>query len=206
MTGVGETYLKGADKNLYCLSHKHLCPLPATYKVYTYTFLDRPICKVCNSFDEDIRLSDKGLVAWRGWSVIIDFINGRLSSISTPTIWEPKEKMIAMCLGIDANMAGIWSVKRESFGMFHGVKGLHNYHFHIIGEVYIWGKIVEHGFGYRSEFAYPKSLYVVRYNYNADYYNKISNKLKPYGVPVSIIDNLEEPWLNMTVEGEQKCK
>lgn len=29
----------------------------------------------------------------------------------------------------------------------------------IRGEVYLWGKIVEHEFGYRAEFAYPKKLY-----------------------------------------------
>ena len=30
------------------------------------------------------------------------------------------------------------------------------------GEVYLWGKVIEHEYGYRAEFAYPKTIYLVR--------------------------------------------
>lgn len=49
------------------------------------------------------------------------------------------------------------------------------------GEVYLWGRIIEHSDGYRAEFAYPKRLVVVDGGPNA---SRIADALSlAYGVP-----------------------
>jgi len=45
----------------------------------------------------------------------------------------------------------------------------------IIGQVYLWGKIVEHEDGYRSEFAYPKSLMFWNFKYRDDMESNFKN-------------------------------
>ena len=61
-------------------------------------------------------------------------------------------------------------------------------HFEVTGEVYLWGKVVEHSLGYRAQFAYPKSIVLPRPMVpNAD---EVESHLKPliaYGVDIFIV-------------------
>jgi hypothetical protein len=61
----------------------------------------------------------------------------------------------------------------------------------ICGEVYLWGKVVEHEQGYRAQFAYPKNFVIpidmIPYSMR-EASNRLQTSLFAYGVPVFIRD------------------
>ena len=53
----------------------------------------------------------------------------------------------------------------------------------VLGEVYLWGKIVDCQYGYRAQYAYPKGFYSNLYEY--DYaYNNSTSALREFDVPI----------------------
>jgi hypothetical protein len=53
----------------------------------------------------------------------------------------------------------------------------------VVGEVYLWGKIVDCQYGYRAQYAYPKRFYSNSYEY--DYaYNNSTFALREFNVPI----------------------
>jgi hypothetical protein len=112
-------------------------------------------------------------------------------------VYEPRKRAEAICQ-IDPTHAapvenctcGIYAYKREEFE-----KQRELWHGQVFGEIYLWGKVVEHKKGYRAQYAYPKSLKV-----------DINDKLGPYigwmallyGVPIELVEkphtsNKDEP-------------
>src|SRR3989442_1695231 len=53
----------------------------------------------------------------------------------------------------------------------------------VVGEVYLWGKIVDCQYGYRAQYAYPKRFYSNSYEYNYAY-NNSTFALREFDVPV----------------------
>ncbi len=53
----------------------------------------------------------------------------------------------------------------------------------VVGEVYLWGKIVDCQYGYRGQYAYPKRFYSNSYEYNYAY-NNSTFALREFDVPV----------------------
>jgi len=79
--------------------------------------------------------------------------------------WSPRHPLAARCGAGNAHQAhevpqpectcGVYAAKsREHLRQF-GYEGRG-----ISGEVYLWGKVVEHTLGWRAQFAYPKSLFL----------------------------------------------
>jgi hypothetical protein len=116
------------------------------------------------------------ITAWRGWS----FENGLLGALGTEFTWEPR-RVARACCKQEAHPApskscscGFWSFKTRELL----TAALSNYAMEVdvIGQVEIWGRVVECENGFRSEFAYPKELWLL-----GDDSESLSWK---YGVPV----------------------
>lgn len=53
---------------------------------------------------------------------------------------------------------------------------------HVVGEVYLWGRVIEHEHGYRAQYAYPKRLAVVAGD------QRLADVLSlTYGVPAEVL-------------------
>lgn len=105
----------------------------------------------------------EAVTGWRRWSVNM-FENFLFSNNKTK--WEPYQKLAAEC------KAPHQFVAKECRGI-HCDCGIYAYKTraqsekgenrptevtHIWGEVYLWGRIVEHARGWRGQFGYPKSF------------------------------------------------
>ena len=120
------------------------------------------------------------ITAWRGWAVV----NGRLSSLGTDSEWMPKRAYRAVCHAKIFGPrhpaphkkcnCGYWSFK--SLDVMQDMLRDYSLHVDVIGQVEIWGRVVECEHGFRSEFAYPKELWLLK-----DGYESLS---WDYGVPV----------------------
>lgn len=96
--------------------------------------------------------SAEPIIAWRAWQVD----DGRLRSLSAPTIWLPRTP----CLGDPTqNEAGVYAFKeRKDLEQYLGCGIGHLADHLVLGQVKLWGQIVEHELGYRAQFAMPWAL------------------------------------------------
>lgn len=96
------------------------------------------------------------LIGWRKWRPVM-FGEG-LYSMNGSFLWTPKKKAVsscsrgAHCAGTQCD-CGIHAFKGrpDVEAQYGSVDGL-------IGEVYLWGRVLECEKGYRAQFAYPKSF------------------------------------------------
>jgi hypothetical protein len=116
------------------------------------------------------------LTAWRGW----DVKNGMLDGLGVSSKWQPKRADSAFCKN-NTHAApqmncgcGYWSFKTFDF-MKSTLKSYMN-NVKVIGSVEIWGRVIECSNGYRSEFAYPKELWLLE--------DGMESLSWTYGVPV----------------------
>jgi hypothetical protein len=118
------------------------------------------------------------LTAWRGWAVCA----GQLESLGTDFDWVPKRAQNAHCqhenhVAPAMNCGcGFWSFKSLEL-LTEALKGYMDTVM-VIGTVEIWGRVIECENGFRSEFAYPKELWLL------DEDNDLSQLSWKYGVPV----------------------
>jgi len=101
------------------------------------------------------------LVGWRGWQV---FQPGLI--VTTSTVWLPEQRVEAVCTRTHVEgdrcpsetcTCGIYSFKKP-VQIFQ-----QNYAFQpLLGEVWLWGKVVECNGGFRAEYAYPKKFYATK--------------------------------------------
>jgi hypothetical protein len=116
------------------------------------------------------------LTGWRGWEVS----GGLLEALGTDFTWEPRRAMRARCkreehIAPSKKCAcGFWSFKTSELL----TKALVTYadHVSVIGTVEIWGRVIECKNGFRSEYSYPKELWLLE-----DGLESLSWR---YGVPV----------------------
>ncbi len=120
------------------------------------------------------------ITGWRFWKIFFDTNtleseNIFLESAVVKRLWPRREKMTAMCFckpehGIHPesptieSQCGIHAYKslKHVFADTKGLVGdgtmLSYYSGAILGRVRLWGKVQEHQFGYRAQFAYPCSF------------------------------------------------
>ena len=135
--------------------------------------------------------SSECLVGWRGWNIYHPhfLVSGNL-------VYEPRKRHEAKC-GVDhlapdpGCTCGIYSFKT-----LEELKKQNYNNQKILGEVWLWGRVVEHASGYRSQYSYPKKFYFPRENkpeFASSAFNVDSAALAPYvsflyGVPYEILE------------------
>jgi hypothetical protein len=117
------------------------------------------------------------ITAWRGW----DVTDGTLESLGSSAQWEPRHALKAKCASGRTHAApdlachcGYWSFKTREL-LEQALEGYASV-VEVIGQVEIWGRVIECENGFRSEYAYPKELWLLN-----DGMESLSWK---YGVPV----------------------
>lgn len=129
--------------------------------------------------DEDVPVYPEEFIGWRGWMVD----KGVLKSVNHGEIWTPNVEFEAECQIGRSHKKVPWA--SCSCGLY-STKTLdqlrqNNYHnTGAFGLVSIWGNIIDGGSGYRSQFAYPKVIYVSFLEWR-----KVKS-LERYGVPVKL--------------------
>lgn len=106
------------------------------------------------------------ITGWRCWSV--DMFGSTLKS-NNRMVWEPFKRLEAECKRSD----NFGFVGREVCAGIHCSCGIYAYKSrsdaelgenapinitHVWGEVYLWGRVIEHKIGYRAQYAYPKAF------------------------------------------------
>lgn len=143
------------------------------------------------------------IVGYRGWVLRV----GKLSSYAVDNFWIPKKGNVARCDGYKRTkfwgphniQSGPTLIPHASYAApvaecgcgFYAFKTLadlmewleHREPRIVIGEVYLWGKVVDCQYGYRAQYAYPKCFYSD--SFEDDYaYNKSTMALSEFSVPV----------------------
>lgn len=144
------------------------------------------------------------VVGYRGWMLR----EGKLSSYAVDNLWTPMKANVAQCGGYEhAKFWGPYTARSgpeliphasdeaplaECGCGFYAFKTLpyllnwleeHREGHMVIGEVYLWGKIVDCRYGYRAQYAYPKRFYSKTYKRKYAYNNSTS-PLCEFSVPV----------------------
>jgi hypothetical protein len=122
------------------------------------------------------------ITAWRGWNID----NGRLAALGSDATWRPKKAEQADCR--DHNhpapqmkcACGYWSFKKFE-DMVKVLEGYAN-NVKVVGTVEIWGRVIECTNGFRSEFAYPKELWLLE--------EGLESLSWAYGVPVRKMESV----------------
>ena len=131
----------------------------------------------------NLPIESKLIVGWREWRLEGTITEPRLQSISMEDIWPVRKPMQVFDPNwrIDSGINGIHAYK--TFRDLASDLGLLS--FRVVGEVWMWGCMVEHQFGWRSEFAYPKRLLVAPGTHDPI---KLMALEEAYGVPVEESD------------------
>ena len=118
------------------------------------------------------RIETEPIVAYRVWR----YKDGFLTSVVAKTIWLKR-----MPTGGNIGDKGIYAAKFPNAILEEG------YTFDVFGEVYLWGRVVEHQSGFRAEYAYPKLLCV-----HPDAGTQMVMDLEDgYGVPVEFREEIK---------------
>ena len=104
----------------------------------------------------------EAVTAWRGWSLIEVHGELRLSSLTRPEVWTPRVPHAASC----AKGRMPTPQRRCRCGVYAAVSpealaGLHALPGGVVGEVSLWGRVIEHGRGFRAQVGYPARLGLV---------------------------------------------
>ena len=137
------------------------------------------------------------LVAWRVWAVEREDGAARLRSLYRPSIWPVGIPLVARCQSRRFRLwrrtlheapestctCGIYAVPpyyipKRSGALPPGCTP-------VIGQVSLWGDVVECERGWRAGFAYPARLYVPSVCVGAE---ETAADLEDYGVPVRLLD------------------
>ena len=95
------------------------------------------------------------IIAWRAWDV--DGDPPRLKSVAMGTAWAPGLPLVG---DPSTSTQGVHAWKTKA-GVLKYIQGMRN---KVIGEVELWGTVIEHEDGYRAEYAAVKSLERVHNN------------------------------------------
>ena len=104
----------------------------------------------------------EAVTAWRGWSVVEVDGEFRLSSLTRPEVWTPRAPHAASC----PKGRTPTPQRRCRCGVYAAISpealaGLLSLPGGVVGEVSLWGRVIEHGRGYRAQVAYPARLGLV---------------------------------------------
>jgi hypothetical protein len=139
------------------------------------------------------------VVAWRIWRLVDVGDTCRLVSAFKWAVWQPGAPLEASCLSKptalqrlrgrgrhDAPIPGcLCGIYGADLGLLES--GLSAWRDHevgrVVGQVSLWGTVIECEHGYRASFAYPRRLYVPSDGAHWDW-EKIAGDLSEYRVPV----------------------
>lgn len=103
------------------------------------------------------------ITGWRCWGVHETF---KLESLGQDTVWEPHQILQAECSVAGGHRApqmnctcGIWAFK-ELDALVEATVSYDN--IAVLGQVSLWGRVVETENGWRAERAYPRELWILR--------------------------------------------
>jgi hypothetical protein len=137
------------------------------------------------------------LVAWRVWAVEYEGGAARLRSLYRPSIWPVGVPLAARC---QSRRFRIWrrtEHEAPASTCTCGIYGVPPYYIPkrsgalppgckpVLGQVSLWGDVVECERGWRAGFAYPARLFVPGVS---DLAREIAADLEDYGVPVELLD------------------
>ena len=112
----------------------------------------------------DPPLSIEPVIAWRAWRLEGSDGVPTLMSITRPTAWPHREPMLAECFthhdgpvrsGCRCGLYAAGSPERLARA------GATRWHPGVVGEVALWGSVVEHAQGARAQFGYPQRVRLV---------------------------------------------
>ena len=145
----------------------------------------------------------EALTAWRAWNVVRYNADYRLASVFAPMVWPTGEPLAAACLRqprlldllrpAESHEApgsgcecGIYGTSLPAVGDYLlalvGRAGAGR----VVGEVALWGEVVECERGFRASLAYPHRLYVPTGCTHRDGW-EVARALADYGVPVELV-------------------
>jgi hypothetical protein len=175
------------DGKYYCSRHK------GTGQVRRYiTVPDDTSCSMCSN---DEIIMDNGIIGYRGWNVEFENDNYYLTSLVVKKVWTFRERQ--ECI----NREGFYSVKAERTDSTLSIPKrilstqVIDYYPLVIGEVWLWGEIVETELLYCAQYCYPKSLYLREECINRNKFDplEIASQLEGnYGIPVFLFKEWEE--------------
>ncbi|HET7137398.1 MAG TPA: hypothetical protein VFI04_03515 [Gaiellaceae bacterium] len=148
------------------------------------------------------------LVAWRVWRVVATKDGYRLGSVVKTALWAPGEPFSAECLR-EPTLAALFRRKPKAHaapddececGIYAGrLSGIREYMAptateavaHVVGEVMLWGTVIECERGFRASHAYPRRLYVPVGGVAASghRFRSLAAALEVYGIPVEALDS-----------------
>jgi hypothetical protein len=104
----------------------------------------------------------EAVTAWRGWGLVEVDGELRLSSLTRPEVWRPRAPHAASC----RKGRTPTPQRRCRCGVYAAVSpealaGLRSLPGGVVGEVSLWGRVIEHGRGYRAQTGYPARLGLV---------------------------------------------
>jgi hypothetical protein len=144
---------------------------------------------------------------WRVWVVVEEGGALRLASVLYPTVWPARHELVASCrprLGGDEVHAipdprcscGIYAAASvdDAATFFDGRgAGTPSELYRVIGQVSLWGSVIQGGRGWRASHAYPTRLYVPARclsgpsSVSAE---SVALALTDYGVPVELLEGM----------------
>jgi hypothetical protein len=147
-------------------------------------------------------------VAWRVWRVVATSDGYRLGSVVKTALWTPGEPLAADCLR-EPTLAALFRRKPKTHaapnedcecGIYAGrLSTIREYMAppateavaHVLGQVMLWGTVIECERGYRASHAYPAHLYVPVGGVAASghHYRALASALEVYGIPVDALDS-----------------
>jgi hypothetical protein len=137
------------------------------------------------------------LVAWRVWAVEREDGVARLRSLYRPSIWPVGVPLVARCQSRRFRLWRRTVHEAPESTCTCGIYAVPPHHIPkrgcsfppgctpIIGQVSLWGDVIECERGWRAAFAYPARLYVPGVSVLAQ---EIAVDLGDYGIPVDLLD------------------
>jgi hypothetical protein len=147
-------------------------------------------------------------VGWRVWVVVEEQGELRLASVLYPTVWPARREVVAACRPRPRELAGAHEIPdaRCSCGIYAASSvedaatffdgrgpGTPRDVYRVIGQVSLWGSVLEGGRGWRASHAYPSRLYVPARCLSGPSRRSagaVALALTDYGVPVELLDGM----------------
>jgi hypothetical protein len=146
------------------------------------------------------------VLGWRVWLVVQDAGELRLASVLYPSVWQVRKEFVAECgPGGGTRPAphrapggfcrcGIYAAAsvEEAASYFDGRgSGTLGEVYRVIGQVALWGSVIEGDRGWRASHGYPHALYVPARSLTGASRltpGEVALALTDYGVPVELLD------------------
>lgn len=126
------------------------------------------------------------MIGWRAWRVVRRRGELRLASVLRDDVWEPGSPFEALCehghpAPEQACGCGAYASRFATVALRYVVGRDEPWVAHrVVGEVALWGRVVEGRAGWRGERAYPVRIWVSRGR------SDVVDGLAAYGVPVAL--------------------